>query len=630
MPGLIIVEYILDENNNITYDKIVDLLVGVQKVRTKYSNIDVWCKIDKKILDIHHDIRRLLGNVYDRVLLKDNFKDINKYDYVKHIKLTDIGNTYDLNTDYEYDQLKKLLGNNIQNNFIFKERDLQIQQRGGFNFKKKKIIYNNDPKINIISKLYKIDKNINHIQYYHISKNIQYRPYNVKVMFENIDEFDFILPIKKLIEYHSENSYYQKLYDRNKKYIEKKELMNEINEDDKDSIILQYIKCRSNTFSITLWNPALNSLNKFIDILKESGNVYYIKKISLNKNGMRNLLFWYYDDFTYNERLIFIEKKMSYINVSENNNEFYFILFDNIHNKELSGQGSKFKKYLREKLMELIQSDKYRGNDLLHINDYFYQTVEYSELLLNKNSIEHLNLQDCRYFNNDNFITSNLKMQTLRRILYSEMSLLEIDRFLIIGGITLYSYGIRAFNDMDGLIIDILPNTSKHLVDFINNVFSNKKTKIHFIDAFEQSSSFWNDSWNKKDYDIFKILKINDYKDLTLDPANFFYHQGIKIVKLDFEMFRKLIRNRTEDHTDFLMINLLFPDIIKNYIKINDNYSKDSNNNFFIVNKKYENIIGKYDNRFLNKRMEFINRRYSTEQIDSVKNLKIFKDFLVH
>ena len=95
-------------------------------------------------------------------------------------------------------------------------------------------------------------------------------------------------------------------------------------------------------------------------------------------------------------------------------------------------------------------------------------------------------------------------------------------------------------------------------------------------------------------------------------------------------MIRKLIRNRTEDHTDFLMINLLFPDIIKNYIKINDNYSKESNNNFFIVNKKYENIIGKYDNRFLNKRMEFINRRYSTEQIDSVKNLKIFKDFLVH
>ena len=54
---------------------------------------------------------------------------------------------------------------------MFKEKDIEIEQRGGFN-NNKKLIYSNkdsDPKINIITKLYRIDSNkINkdHIKYY--------------------------------------------------------------------------------------------------------------------------------------------------------------------------------------------------------------------------------------------------------------------------------------------------------------------------------------------------------------------------------------------------------------------------------------------------------------------------------
>lgn len=32
-----------------------------------------------------------------------------------------------------------------------------------------------------------------------------------------------------------------------------------------------------------------------------------------------------------------------------------------------------------------------QGNDLIHINDYFYQTIEYCQLILNSNSIYLLN-----------------------------------------------------------------------------------------------------------------------------------------------------------------------------------------------------------------------------------------------
>ena len=81
------------------------------------------------------------------------------------------------------------------------------------------------------------------------------------------------------------------------------------------------------------------------------------------------------------------------------------------------------------------------------------------------------------------------------------MSLLEIDRLILFSKISIIT-------NIDVLIIDILPNNSKHLIDFINNILST----FYFIN-------------------ILDTLKIDNYKDITLDPANFFYYQGIKFLK---------------------------------------------------------------------------------------------------
>ena len=46
---------------------------------------------------------------------------------------------------------------------------------------------------------------------------------------------------------------------------------------------------------------------------------------------------------------------------------------------------------LRTKLLEEFKLDKdpnIRGNDVLHINDYFYQTIEYAQMILNKNTYQ--------------------------------------------------------------------------------------------------------------------------------------------------------------------------------------------------------------------------------------------------
>ena len=69
---------------------------------------------------------------------------------------------------------------------------------------------------------------------------------------------------------------------------------------EKDHIISDYIKCRSNVFIMTLWPKSIKLFKKLVNYLKKEGNIYYTK-IKLNYNGFFNILYQLYSD---------IEKKM--------------------------------------------------------------------------------------------------------------------------------------------------------------------------------------------------------------------------------------------------------------------------------------------------------------------------------
>jgi hypothetical protein len=685
-----------------TYGKIINTLIKGQTLRHLHPMADLYCDIGPGILKNIPQARRLLSNVYDHIIdtqsetSSKNSKNINDKHYEKIIKISasDVGeNDSQFDTDYEYYTLKKILGPIISNNFMFKEKDIEIKQRGGFNFEKKKIKYPKktfDPRLTSVCKLYNVNCDLikhYHLKYFYLYKNTQYRPFNLSTMLDDIKEYDYITPLIKLSEYYSPDNYYEKLYQRNKKTLEKISLdnnkyrldkMDELSIDDKESIISEYVKCRLSSFVITLWQSSIVNINNFVDILNENGNVYYVKTMNVNKNILRNLMFWMYDEFKFQNRIDAIEKKLEYINAS-NDNEICFIIFDNVKNKSLSGKGSHFKTELRNKLLEFISEDdkrkyltnkdttpEYMGFDLLHINDYFYQTIEYTQLIFNTNSLNVIRNQNCKMFADEGFALANLKFQTLRNILYSDLSLLEMNRFIIMGGGVLYAYSVRAFKDIDAALIDIEPNSSQKLINYVENFFVHKQSKIYFLDAGIQGSKQWEKAWTDKNAIINNFLGIKDLKDLVLDPKNYFYHQGVKMVILDFEMTKKIMRNRVEDHVDFLMMNILYPNIINKYVTLTPIYQSDLNkniypdtdpdtnldtdpdtnpdtnpdtdpdtnpdtdNDFFIINKKYSSIKGRYNKDFVIKdtKMSVLERRYTKKQIDTAMKTKLLTDFL--
>ena len=662
----------------LTYDYVINLLINSRKVKFEHPTYDIGCIIDYDIIKNDDFIYRSLVPFFDIIInsneLSQSYIDTLKSKYDRIITYSNYqigsGNTK-FDDEYEYYQIKKIIGNENLDHMMFREKDIELELEHGFDFNKKKIKFTKkNPFIYNISKLYNIpQQNIKneHVKYYYLEKNNQYRPFNIKPMFNDIKEFAYFDPITMLREYHSKNEYLESICneitngniinsDMQNNKMKLNEILN-ITTEHKENILIEYIKCRPNIFIITIWNPVVAIIDEIAKYLEKNGNVYYIKKKKITGKIYKNLMFWYYDEFTYNERLVFINKKLEYIDVKNEKDEYDigFIVFDNVKNLPLAGQGSQFKRTIRDFILNLSKLDKnkYRGNDLVHINDMFYQSIEYAELIFNKNNIESLKDQNVDSFTNEVMSESNVKYQTLRKILYTDLSLLELTRFIIIGGCGFYINGIRAFNDLDGAFIDILPNESVKLIAYVENMFINNKTKIPFVDVGIQESTTWKEKWTDVNNTIIKKLNIINFKDVIINPINYIYFQGLKIVTLDFEILRKIIRNKTQDHIDFCMISILNSNYLKKYLiptkeyrdDINDiininsyndidikNYKIDNNNKFFIIANTYDDIKGQFDTRSIdNKYIEFrkkiLLRRYSKNQIDNAKKTKLFNDF---
>ena len=423
--------------------------------------------------------------------------------------------------------------------------------------KSKKLLSRDFHDKNSISKIYEIsEKRINNPNLYFINKKNEYIPKFVKKMYD-IKINDFITPIKNIKLYLNSDNYYTKLYEKikNKKMLDLYD--NKIDEIDRDLIVLEYIKCRPNTFVITLWPISSNYKNVVIEKLKNDGNLFYIKDIKLSKNGVKNLMGAYYNEFDTSTRLTFIEKKLDYTKTKEKDNDVCILFFENTQNLKISGQAAKYKNILRSLLKKELDDTKIYGNDLIHINDLFYQTIEYSQLVLNKNSLHLLENQNLNRFYDDKFSLSLLKFQTLRTFIYKNFTQEETIRSIIIGSLILNLIGLRISNDIDGIILNI-KKKDEYFEKMVNYNLTNKKTKIFFIDLGIIEGFGWRESWDNKNYKLFQNCNIKDYDDLITNPRNYFFYGGIKFYLLEFEIIRKIMRFTKKDILDLKMLNKLY------------------------------------------------------------------------
>jgi len=274
-------------------------------------------------------------------------------------------------------------------------------------------------------------------------------------------------------------------------------------------MMLEYIKCRKNMLVVILW-PTLSEnvdLNDVLKIIKKYGSICHIKKIIMNKIQLQNLMYWFYDDFTTQQRLEIIKRKMKY---TKDSNRIIFIFLDNTNNLQLSGFASNNKTHIRNELMRLVNKNgvKVRKRYLIHINDHFCQTVYYSQIILNSNTIKMLEKQDIEAMSSESMYITDMKMQTFKKWITLNLSLLEIGRLILCND----SEHIR------GTYISVNNDESQseiELAELLNVNLYNNKTKFYFTQIEIESLKH-------------QTTKKYDQTNVMSDPKNYYYLHGFK------------------------------------------------------------------------------------------------------
>lgn len=226
-------------------------------------------------------------------------------------------------------------------------------------------------------------------------------------------------------------------------------------------------------------------------------------------------------------------------------------------------------------MLKNIDNKNLRGDDLVHINDHYYQTIEYSQIFLHERTLSFLNKQNLE--RHLTFDKSRLYINTIKQWFIKNVDLIDRERFVIMGSGVLYVFGIRECRDVDGLMLGT--DASEKLIEETAKAFYIKQTKFPFADLGIIYTKYWKDQWTEKDKDWFNLFNLKYRDELLFNPDNYFYFNGLKFMTLKLEILRKYVRNRYYDIGDMLQIMELTGTKI-NLPKI------DMNNNEFMDNLK--------------------------------------------
>lgn len=514
---------------------------------------------------------------------------------------------------------------NLNNHPSLKDANEMNKYYNGIDLSRTTEKFYDNKKIDGIVKYLKINKNNigDKLDFFYTDSSKPYSYQQTKTLF-NVDKNNYEVMLKYLIDFSSKmnTSYFINLYKRYKAVNNNNRIDKlDIDDIDKDTIAMYYAMCRKNMFVMTLWPKSYDIIDKIIELLEKDGDVCYVKKLNLDYNTVRNLAFYMYNEFNAKTRLGFIDKKLAYAGIRKDiENKVTIILFDNINNKPLAGQSSKYKKEIRNFISDLvsINGEKIWGNDLLHVNDYYCDTIEYCQMLFNKNSLDVLKYQNIDRMISDHYSIFFNRYNTIRKWMYNNLSMEQITRLLLMGGTIWFTLGVRPSNDIDGIFVNTHEETydENNFEKLINKYFVNEKTKFEFADMGLEDSKHWNPKWSEKNNDILKQIDVKSFDDIAYDPRHHYYYGGIKIYKIEYEITRKYLRLRGQDIADLLMLYLNFKNIISNNIQL------DSKNKIILPIYANKSI----DIKTFEKALKLIKERYprtdyQNVDINMIKNI---------
>ena len=319
---------------------------------------------------------------------------------------------------------------------------------------------------------------------------------------------------------------------------------------------LEFIKYRKDCRIFTIWPQNILKKDTMIQILNKIAKIYTFKKINISRKAALSLVYQVYSHRgfqTYDEleqkvsKLGFIDNKLMYditvILVEPTNNLLKFTL----GNKEINE----------------------------HLTCNFLETIQLGQIYFHDNSIKLLETQILDEHMHFRMWKSRVMFQTLRKWLYQNISLRDMNHVLLFSSIVLFIHGLRNCSDIDLLIFENIKNFSSETNSTIMTNLIEEKI-FFFLDSSVKGTTSWKYYWDTWLNEWATLSGLTNFSEVLYDPRNYFYFMGMKIIDINIDIVRRIRRSRPRAIVDLCIIKdkLKIPINIPLIPKYQENFKK--------------------------------------------------------
>lgn len=340
-------------------------------------------------------------------------------------------------------------------------------------------------------------------------------------MFNDIAPYDYRPLITRLKNYYKsvKNSYYKTLYKHVERYFDKPYPILTSTKWT-DEMMLQYTKCRPNSKLLVLWpnSSSRSQIYSFFKLIKShNGNIYYRKQLILSKKAIDSLIY-------------------------------------QLTNKYPAPSSFKTKdtQIITVILYEVPTTEKLLFKPLLNTYLVISNPIKAAKIFFNKNSLsflENQNLKNYRKIISES--DESLKLLKTYNTYINKMPHIDQIRVTLYSSSTLFSYGVRAMNDIDAYVISFLKDDST-----VKNIISTLQEKPK-MDISMQGTKGWESYWKSHLNNIAQLVGENNFNNLVLNPKYHYYYNGNKYLNLTIDTQKRLLRLRPRAYADIIATNKL-------------------------------------------------------------------------
>jgi hypothetical protein len=190
----------------------------------------------------------------------------------------------------------------------------------------------------------------------------------------------------------------------------------------------------------------------------------------------------------------------------------------------------------------------------IFIPDNQQQKIVFCTSFFSNTSLNFLSLQNLKNFIEPEIGKENKSLKMFiayRTWLYANIPVKFHDKFMLFSSIVLYLLGVRQANDLD-LYIDNLEETYQNKI-----VHLIETNKFDFIDYSVKNTKYWKKYWDTWLDEWSRSIGLLYFEEILCNPKYHFYYMGVKVISLECDIARRMIRNRPRSIADLIALNKL-------------------------------------------------------------------------